>query len=69
MILPLFFYGGKQPLNGYDFYLPQNLQLVFNSLQLPPLDYKIFTVDTVNVGFFLSSTDNSILCSIRIFVI
>ena len=47
-----FFLWGKTAANGYDFYLPQNLQLVFNSLQLPPLDYKLFTVDTVNVGFF-----------------
>src|SRR5436190_13496271 len=47
-----FFLWRKTASNEYDFYLPQNLQLVFNSLQLPPLDYKLFTVDTVNVGFF-----------------
>src|ERR1044072_6424587 len=46
-----FFLWGKTAAQGYDFYLPQNLQLVFNSLQLPPADYKWFSEEIVNVGF------------------
>jgi hypothetical protein len=46
-----FYLWGKTAAKGYDFYLPENLQIVFNSLELPPSDYKIFTEEIVNVGF------------------
>jgi hypothetical protein len=47
-----FFLWGKTAAQGHDFYLPQNLQLVFNALQLPPHeDYKVFSEEIVNVGF------------------
>jgi len=46
-----FYLWGKTAAKGLDFYLPANLQIVFNSLELPPADYKIFTEEIVNVGF------------------
>ena len=46
-----FFLWGKTAAQGYDFYLPQNLQLVFHSLQLPPGHYDVFSEEIVDVGF------------------
>jgi hypothetical protein len=46
-----FFLWGKTAAKGLDFYLPENLQTVFSSLELPPADYKAFTEEIVNVGF------------------
>jgi hypothetical protein len=47
-----FFLWGKTAAEGYNFYLPQNLQSVFASLRLPPLDYHMFSEEIVSVGFF-----------------
>ena len=46
-----FFLWGKTAAQGYDFYLPQNLQLVFHSLQLPSGHYDVFSEEIVDVGF------------------
>jgi len=46
-----FFLWGKTAAQGYDFYLPQNLQRVFQSLQLPPENYSVFSEEIVDVGF------------------
>ena len=46
-----FYLYGKVAASGYDFYLPENLHIVFNTLHLPLLDYRGFTEEIVNVGF------------------
>lgn len=46
-----FFLWGKTAAQGYDFYLPQNLQTVFHSLELPAGHYDVFYEEIVNVGF------------------
>jgi hypothetical protein len=47
-----FYLWGKAAHAGYDVYSPENLSIVFKSLNLPPLDYKEFVGEIVNVGFF-----------------
>lgn len=47
-----FYLWGKVAAGGQDFYKPENLHAVYNSLNLPALDYKEFTNEIVNVGFF-----------------
>lgn len=47
-----FYLYGKVAAAGYNFYLPENFQHVFYSLQLPALDYSEFIRESVNVGFF-----------------
>jgi hypothetical protein len=46
-----FYLSGKVAASGYDFYLPENFQIVFNSLNLPKLDYEGFVATVVNVGY------------------
>ncbi len=46
-----FYLSGKVAASGYDFYLPENFQFVFNSLTLPKLDYGGFIATVVNVGY------------------
>ena len=47
-----FYLWGKAAAEGYNFYLPENLHTVYNSLVLPPLNYNGFFEEIVNVGFF-----------------
>jgi hypothetical protein len=51
---PAFYLYGKVAAEGYNFYLPENFQIIFNSLQstfsnFTGLDY--FILEVVNVGF------------------
>lgn len=46
-----FFLYGKVAASGYNFYLPENFQIVFNSLHLPFTDFQGFVEEVVNVGF------------------
>jgi hypothetical protein len=43
---------GKEAAMGLNFYLPENSQAVFASLNLPASDYKEFMEAIVNVGFY-----------------
>lgn len=47
-----FYLYGKVAASGHNFYLPENFQNVFYSLDLPALDYTEFIRESVNVGFF-----------------
>lgn len=46
-----FYLYGKVAASGHNFYLPANFHTVFNSLTLPPLSYRGFIEESVNVGF------------------
>ena len=46
-----FYLWGKVAVGGYDYYQPENLHHVFNSLTLPALDYAGFKREIVDVGF------------------
>ena len=46
-----FYLYGKVAVSGHDYYSPENFHAVFNSLQLPLLDYSEFLVEIINVGF------------------
>ncbi len=53
-----FYLFGKVASGGYNFYLPENFHIVFNSITLPNVlnipnpNYAGFVSDIVNVGFF-----------------
>lgn len=46
-----FYLYGKVAVLGYDFYLPENMHIVFNTLKLPLLNYNEFVEEVVNAGF------------------
>ncbi|MEO6705912.1 MAG: glycosyltransferase family 87 protein, partial [Ginsengibacter sp.] len=46
-----FYLFGKAGVSGKNFYLPETFQAVFNALDLPPLDYRQYIPEVVNVGF------------------
>ena len=46
-----FYLYGKVAVLGYDFYLPENMHIVFNTLKLPLLNYNEFVEEVVNTGF------------------
>ncbi len=46
-----FYLYGKVADAGYDYYLPENFHLVYNTLTLPPLPYREFVEEVVNAGF------------------
>lgn len=46
-----FYLYGKVAASGYNFYLPESFQAVFNSTPLPFTDFKDFIEEVVNVGF------------------
>ena len=47
-----FYLWGKAAAGGYDFYKPESLHAVYNSLHLPAMSYEGFVDEIVNVGFF-----------------
>lgn len=47
----VFYLYGKVAVSGHNFYSPESFHAVFNTLQLPPFDYKEFTEEVVGVGF------------------
>lgn len=46
-----FYLWGKEAVEGYNFYLPENSNHVFNTLNLPDLNYETFIANIVDVGF------------------
>jgi Glycosyltransferase family 87 len=46
-----FYLYGQVAATGHNFYLPENFQSVFSSLQLPHLDYTDLIEQSVDVGF------------------
>jgi len=46
-----FYLWGKAAAQGYNFYLPENLQIVFSSLNFPISNSDDFITEIVNVGF------------------
>jgi len=46
-----FYLYGKVAASGYNFYLPESFQAVFNTTSLPFTDFKDFIDEIVNVGF------------------
>lgn len=46
-----FYLWGKVGASGHNFYIPQYSQEIYNTLQLPALNYDTFIADIVNVGF------------------
>jgi Glycosyltransferase family 87 len=46
-----FYLYGKVAAGGYNYYVPENFHLVFNSLHLPFSDTGAFVEEVVNVGF------------------
>lgn len=46
-----FYVYGKVALSGNNFYLPESFQAVFNTIDIPPLDYTAFIGEVINVGF------------------
>lgn len=46
-----FYLYGKVAYEGYNFYLPENFHLIFNSLNLPFTDFEGLVEYVVNVGF------------------
>ncbi|MCZ2457999.1 MAG: DUF2029 domain-containing protein [Chitinophagales bacterium] len=46
-----FYLYGKVAVSGYNYYLPESLHAVFNSLHLPFSDYQGFVNEVVDVGF------------------
>lgn len=46
-----FYLYGKVAASGYNFYLPESFQIVFNSTPLPFTDFKDFIEEVVDVGF------------------
>jgi len=46
-----FYLWAKVAVQGYNFYLPENSQIIFNSLSLPSEDFQEFIEGIVRVGF------------------